>query len=218
MQRLFGGVSDDRRLLMQLLLWQLLHDGPHGSLRSQRNAAESLGLTVGPVLVKLDLEEIIDSQRLDGVLDVLIGGPPGQIAHVQLIALGRDGHAAHAGWGYRFGILFLFVFDVGIGSGRGQDVVVKIIGFLIQILLFEFFDVGVEVNVDAGVTHFCGFGARRDLINAQILCNNLLKQSFSFFLLIFTRQNKNDGGCERCDQKKSTKKRPKQIYGSENKK
>ncbi len=46
-----------------------------------------LALTVGPVLVELDLNEVWDPQVLHRVLYVLVRRPPGQIPDVELAAL-----------------------------------------------------------------------------------------------------------------------------------
>ncbi len=46
-----------------------------------------LALTVGPVLVELNLDEICHPQILHRVLYVLVRGPPGQIPDVELAAL-----------------------------------------------------------------------------------------------------------------------------------
>ena len=84
-QRLLRGVGDHRRLPVQLLLRQLLDDHPGGGLGAEGDAAEPLALPVDPVLVELDLEEVGDAHRLHGVLDVLVGRPPGEVADVHLV-------------------------------------------------------------------------------------------------------------------------------------
>jgi hypothetical protein len=45
-----------------------------------------LALTVGPVLVELDLDEVWNPQVLNRVLNVLVRRPPGQIPDVELAA------------------------------------------------------------------------------------------------------------------------------------
>ena len=55
-----------------------------GEIPAERHAAESLALSVGPVLVELDLDEVGHPEVDDAVLDILVGRPPRQVAHVQL--------------------------------------------------------------------------------------------------------------------------------------
>ena len=72
MQGLFGGVGDHGLLAVQLLLGEVVHHLPHAGLASHAHTTESFALSIGSVLIKLDLQEVRDSQVLNIVLDVLI--------------------------------------------------------------------------------------------------------------------------------------------------
>ena len=83
-QGLFGGIGDHRVLAVQLLLRQHVHHLPHASLAAKAYAAETLALTICTVFIELHLDEVRDAEVDNAILDVLVSGPPGEVAHVQL--------------------------------------------------------------------------------------------------------------------------------------
>ena len=64
---------------MNLPLGQNLHQLLDAALAANGNAAEAFALTVGAVLVELDLNKVRYSDVVDRVLYILICGPPGQV-------------------------------------------------------------------------------------------------------------------------------------------
>ena len=83
-KRYLGGVGDFRLLPVELLFGQVFHDVSERGLRPDGDAAESLGLSVGPVLVELDLQKVGDSKAGHAVGDVRVRRPPCQVADVNL--------------------------------------------------------------------------------------------------------------------------------------
>ena len=83
-QGLFGGIGDHGVLAVQLLLRQHVHHLPHASLTAKANAAESLALAICTVFIELHLNEVGDTEVDNAILDVLVCGPPGEVAHIQL--------------------------------------------------------------------------------------------------------------------------------------
>ena len=79
MQGLLRGVGHHRVLTVNLPLGQDLHQLLDATLASNGDAAEAFALTVGAVLVELDLDKVGHSDVVDRVLDVLVCGPPGQV-------------------------------------------------------------------------------------------------------------------------------------------
>ena len=72
---LLVGVGDHRVLPMKLLLVKLLHAGLVAALRADENHAEALRLAVYAVLVKLDVEQVVDADLAACLVDVCIRGP-----------------------------------------------------------------------------------------------------------------------------------------------
>ena len=69
---------------MEFLFGQVFHDVSERGFGTDGDAAESLGLSVGPVLVELDLQEVGDSKAGHAVGDVRVRRPPCQVADVNL--------------------------------------------------------------------------------------------------------------------------------------
>jgi len=115
---------------MKLLLGKIVHNFPHACLTSHADAAEAFALTVGSVLVELDLQEVSHSEVLDIVLYILVSGPPGQVADVQLPLLVETtspvevtpGHLGLLLLGSHHGTLFLLFI-----TARSDNVIVEII-------------------------------------------------------------------------------------------
>lgn len=83
-QRLFRRQRHNRILAVQFLLREPIHHIPHTILRSQRNDAESFRLSVGAVFKEFHFLKVTNAHIRDGVGNVLIRRPPGQVSHVQL--------------------------------------------------------------------------------------------------------------------------------------
>lgn len=115
---------------MELLLRKIVHNFPHASLTSHADAAEAFALTVGSVLVELDLQKVSHPEVLDIVLYILISGPPCQISDVQLPLLVETtspvevtpGHLCLLLLGSHHGALFLLLI-----AARSDNVIVEII-------------------------------------------------------------------------------------------
>lgn len=88
-QRLLRGQRHHRHLPVQRLLGQSVHAQPHARLGAHRDGAEALGLAIGAVLEELDLLEVVHADLRHRVQDVLVGGPPRQVADVQLVPATR---------------------------------------------------------------------------------------------------------------------------------
>ena len=143
---LLGGVRHDRRLPVELLLGQLLDDGPGGGLGAEGDAAESLALPVDAVLVELDLEEVVDARRLHGVLDVLVGRPPGEVADVYLQRVQQS----------HFGCRLAFRhFDLQIEEQIGAQMRRTIIPHLKPILITSKLKIEIQINIKWSVNS-CG--------------------------------------------------------------
>ena len=69
---------------MQLLLWQHVHHLPHASLAAKADTAEALTLAICSVFIELHLDEVGDAEVDNAILDVLVSGPPGEVANIQL--------------------------------------------------------------------------------------------------------------------------------------
>ena len=83
-QRLFGGIRDHRILAVQLLLRQHVHHLPHASLAAKADTAEALALAICTVFIELHLDEVGDAEVDNAILDVLVSGPPSEVANIQL--------------------------------------------------------------------------------------------------------------------------------------
>ncbi len=75
-------VGDNGLLAVQLTLGQLVHYGSKRLVRANGDRCEAFRLSVDFVLVEFDLNYVGDGQRGDGVEQVLVRGPPRQIAHI----------------------------------------------------------------------------------------------------------------------------------------
>jgi len=69
---------------VQLLLGKHVHHFPHAGLAAKTDTAETLALAIGAVLVELHLNKVGHPEVYDPILDILVSGPPGQVAHIQL--------------------------------------------------------------------------------------------------------------------------------------
>ncbi len=146
---------------MQHLLRQVFHDKSHGRFRAEGDATEAFALAVDAILVELDLDEVVNTvDGIDGVGNVRLGRPPGQVADVELITAlmlrtrrGRDRRRrrGHGRGGSDGAFLVLVVVIVLL-----KDVVVKVVGLLLQLLLRKLFDVGVKVDVDVSASGSAG--------------------------------------------------------------
>lgn len=83
---LLGGQGHDRTLTVQVLLRQALHDEAHTLLGAQRDDTETLGLAVGAIFKEFYLLKVAHTNATHSVRDVLVRGPPRQVANVQLVA------------------------------------------------------------------------------------------------------------------------------------
>lgn len=72
---------------MDALLGQIIEDAPKAGIRSHYHSGKPLGLTIDPVLVELDLQQVADSHRHDEIRQILISRPPRQVAHVERVPL-----------------------------------------------------------------------------------------------------------------------------------
>ena len=72
---LLVGVGDHRVLSMKLLLAQFFHAGLVAALRADENHAEALRLAINAVLVKLDVEQVVDADLAAHLVDVCIRSP-----------------------------------------------------------------------------------------------------------------------------------------------
>ena len=176
MQGLLGGVGDHRLLTVQLLLGEVVHHLPHAGLASHAHTTESFALSIGSVLVKLDLQEVRDSQVLNIVLDVLVCCPPGQVANVQLpflailtsscpsidrgrvrvLLLGSDSKRSTA--------CVLFIIFVGASS---DHIIVQIVVLAREVFLWEIlFNIGIKINIYA-IRHCGSENLTRNLSNVK---------------------------------------------------
>jgi len=141
---------------MKLDFDQLIHDLSHGTFGTERYAAKSLRLAVESIFVKLDFKKIRHSALADGLLDVIVGGPPRQVSDIELKPLAllmrmmkRTCQRSCWRWGQSIRLAAAWFVILGVA----ENVVVEIVRIISKILTYEVtFDVGIQVDV--GVGHF----------------------------------------------------------------
>ena len=140
-------MGDHWGLAVQFLLGQDVHNLLHAAVATDGDAAESLALAVSTILVELNLDKVRDTNALDSILDVLVRGPPGEVADIQLVdlvapldraraRLSRGLLGCSSGRGRFQGLLL---------GGGGRDHVVEEVGvLLVEVIVGE---LGLDVCV-----------------------------------------------------------------------
>ena len=191
-QCLFCGIGDHRVLAMQLFLRQHVHHLPHASLTAKANAAESLALAICTVFIELHLNEVGDTEVDNAILDVLVCGPPGEVAHIQLPPPSLLPAAAAATLP-AFLVLFLHHRCLGlllfVLAGAGRDhVVVEVVVLVGEVLLGKvLLNVRVQVDVNSPIARHrdCFLQSEnvyiihcwKNLVQAQITSNLIFAKS-----------------------------------------
>ena len=156
-QGLLGGVGDHRVLSVQLLLWQHVHHLPHARFAAKTDTAKALALPIRSIFIELHLDEVRDAKVDNAILDVLVSGPPGQVANVQLPPPPLLSAAATALTvpsllllllHHRLRLLLLILTGAG-----GDHIVIEIIVLVGEVFLWEILlDISIEVDVNTPVT------------------------------------------------------------------
>ena len=190
-QRLLGGIGDNRVLAVQLLLWKHVHHLPHAPLAAKADTAEALALAICAVFVELHLNEVGDAKVDDAILDVLVSRPPGEVAHIQLPPPSLLPAAAAATLP-AFLVLFLHHRCLGlllfVLAGAGRDhVVVEVVVLVGEVLLGKvLLNVCVQVDVNSPIARHrdCVLQSEnvyihcwKNLVQAQITSNLIFAKS-----------------------------------------
>ena len=79
-----SGISDLWFLSMQLFLRHLVHEKPERGFGSDIDGTESFGLSVDPIFIELDFDEVCHADAGHTVRDVGVSCPPCQVSNVSL--------------------------------------------------------------------------------------------------------------------------------------
>jgi len=90
-----SGISDLWFLSMQLFLRHLVHEKPERGFGSDIDGTESFGLSVDPIFIELDFDEVCHSDAGHTVRDVGVSCPPCQVPNVSLKFLWCNPQSSH---------------------------------------------------------------------------------------------------------------------------